>query len=50
MHCSTPIAKKTTARRAFRAALALALATTLTLPATALAAPGESGEDRKSVG
>ncbi len=44
MHCSTPIAKKTTARRAFRAALALALATTLTLPATALAAPGESGE------
>lgn len=44
MHCSTPIAKKTTARRAFRAALALALATTLALPATALAAPGESGE------
>jgi len=44
MHCSTPIAKKTIARRAFRAALALTLATTLALPATALAAPGESGE------
>lgn len=44
MHCSTPIAKKATVYRAFRISLALALATALALPASALAAPGESGE------
>lgn len=44
MHCSTPIAKKATVRRAFRISLALVLATALALPAIALAAPEESEE------